>query len=271
MTKRSTAARSAAAPRGAAFSLALVLVLVLVVAAPAAAAVPPLPGPVQDAVDTVDNIASSDDPVADAIDAVDDAIGDATGTEDPIQDTVDEVTGTGEQVVDDVEETVDGVVDTAEDVVDKTGNAVDRVDDATGGTIGDLIGGGSSEGPGKGARAPRGSAFGPDGFASPARRDGTAARAAGGGGRAVVPGSSPARSVPTDGAASPNDPFVAAEPGLAERLRDAAIEASKKLALPLALTIVVLGYVVMQYWADRKDPKLVLAPLESDHDLLSFQ
>jgi hypothetical protein len=60
-------------------------------------------------------------------------------------------------------------------------------------------------------------------------------------------------------------------PSLGERLGQAALDASKRFALPLGLTLVVLGFVIVQHWTDRKDPKLVLAPVESDFDLLTFR
>ena len=264
-------------PARATAATALALVLLFAAAGPASAGVPPLPGPVQDVADTVNDVVSSDDPVSDAVDAVDDAAGDLTGTEDPVQGTIDDVTGAGEEVVDDVGQTVGDVTGTAHDVVDKAGDAVDdaidTVDEATGGTIGDIIGrggeGSPNDGPGRGPGGPRGGVIDPDGLATSARagvehgRAGQARATRAGALDAVTAGDRV--SLDADAATS------AAGPGLAERLRDAAIEATKKLALPLALTVIVLCYVIAQYWADRKDPKLVFAPLDSDHDLLSFQ
>ncbi|MDQ3987562.1 MAG: hypothetical protein M3280_13835 [Actinomycetota bacterium] len=50
---------------------------------------------------------------------------------------------------------------------------------------------------------------------------------------------------------------------------EAAIEAARKFAFPLLLTIIVGLFLAAQNRLDRKDPKLALAPL--DQDLLSFR
>jgi hypothetical protein len=242
-------------------------------AAPARAGVPPLPDPVQDVVDTVDDVTGSDDPIGDAIDAVDDAVGDVTGTEDPIEDTIDDVTATVDDVVEDAGETAEDVVDRVDDTAE---DVVDRVDDATGGTIGDVIGGGQGGGSGNGgqpgngggsgggpAGGPFGNSFSPDGRALPRRGPGAPDDPA--------RDSFGARAPALTAGESAEAPSPGSEPGLGERLREAALDATKKLALPLALTLVVLGYLIAQYWADRRDPKLLLAPVDADHDLLSFQ
>lgn len=49
------------------------------------------------------------------------------------------------------------------------------------------------------------------------------------------------------------------------------IEAARRLAFPLMLLALVVGYVVFQNRIDRKDPKLALAALDQDPDLLSFR
>ena len=261
--------------RGAILGAGLAAAFLFLVATPAAAQ---LPGPVQDVTDTVDDVVSSDDPIQDVIDAVDDTIGDVTGTEDPIQDVIDEVGGTVDDVVETVEDTVDDPGQTVDDAVDgvrdTANDVVDKVDDATGGTVGDIVGGGQGGGqPGDGGANPpsggRGGLSGrsltPDGLVAARARNGAArvgrrAPSLNGGGAATTGGES-ARSGPSS---------RSSEPTLGERLREAAIEASKKLAVPLALTLIVLSYVVAQHWADRRDPKLVLAPVDADHDLLSF-
>lgn len=261
---RRLAPRRAAARAGA---LAATVALLLLLVTPAHAAVPPLPGPVQDVVDTVEGVASSDDPVSEAIDAVDDAIGGATGTDDPIQGTVDDVADAGEDVAEDVGGAVDDAANTVGGTVDEV---IDTVDEATGGAIG---GNAPGEGGAPGARGPRNRPIGSrattrfttggDRRTAPGR-DGRAAteRASSRPARATDAGTS---ALPASGVAPEQ------QPGLAERLGEAALEATKKLAIPLALTVVVLGYVIAQYWADRRDPKLVFAPIDADHDLLSFQ
>lgn len=49
-----------------------------------------------------------------------------------------------------------------------------------------------------------------------------------------------------------------------------ASEAAEQVAFPLALTLLVIGFLMVQNRIDRKDPKLALAPVDSEHDLLSF-
>jgi hypothetical protein len=63
----------------------------------------------------------------------------------------------------------------------------------------------------------------------------------------------------SDNADSPSDP------GLAE----SAIDAAKDFAFPLLLTIIVGAFLTVQHRVDRRDPKLVFAPI--DNDLLSFE
>ena len=46
--------------------------------------------------------------------------------------------------------------------------------------------------------------------------------------------------------------------------------AAKQVAFPLALTLLVIGFLMVQNRIDNKDPKLALAPVDSEHDLLSF-
>ena len=49
-----------------------------------------------------------------------------------------------------------------------------------------------------------------------------------------------------------------------------AAEAAQQVAFPMLLTLLVVGFLFAQNRIDRSDPKLALAPVESDHDLLSF-
>ncbi|MDQ4145356.1 MAG: hypothetical protein M3198_16765 [Actinomycetota bacterium] len=52
-------------------------------------------------------------------------------------------------------------------------------------------------------------------------------------------------------------------------LGESVLEAAKDFAFPLALTLLVGIYVAVQHRIDRRDPKLVLAPV--DHEYLSFE
>lgn len=50
-----------------------------------------------------------------------------------------------------------------------------------------------------------------------------------------------------------------------------ALEAVEKFAFPLSLTLLVLAYLSAQGWFDRRDPKLALAAVDPDADLLRFE
>jgi hypothetical protein len=61
-----------------------------------------------------------------------------------------------------------------------------------------------------------------------------------------------------------------ADESLITRIGKIATETIQHAAFPLALTLLVIGFLMMQNRFDRKDPKLALAPVDSEHDLLSF-
>lgn len=96
-------------------------------------------------------------------------------------------------------------------------------------------------------------------------------------------GADPAGSAPTGGRIAPrdvvaaDDPTAAVErplevdPGGLARLGEIAGEVTKKLAFPLALTLLVAAFLVVQSRIDGGDPKLTLAPVDSSGDYLSFQ
>jgi hypothetical protein len=54
------------------------------------------------------------------------------------------------------------------------------------------------------------------------------------------------------------------------QLSRAALTTAHKLSFPLALTLLVIAFLVFQSRLDRRDPKLRLAPVDSKHDLLPF-
>lgn len=62
-----------------------------------------------------------------------------------------------------------------------------------------------------------------------------------------------------------NDVDRPADPSLGK----SAIEAAKDFAFPLVLTIIVGAFLAIQHRVDRREPKLVFAPI--DNDLLSFE
>lgn len=53
-------------------------------------------------------------------------------------------------------------------------------------------------------------------------------------------------------------------------LLEAAIEAAKRFVFPLALTLLVIAFLLIQNRIDNKDPKLAMAALDVDGELLSF-
>jgi hypothetical protein len=46
--------------------------------------------------------------------------------------------------------------------------------------------------------------------------------------------------------------------------------ALQTFAFPLLLAILVGLYLLLQHWFDRRDPKLAMAPVHSNHDLAAF-
>jgi hypothetical protein len=55
------------------------------------------------------------------------------------------------------------------------------------------------------------------------------------------------------------------------RLPVTTLAAVKGLSFPLSLALLVAGFLLVQGRLDRRDPKFTLAPLDSKHDLLSFE
>ena len=53
-------------------------------------------------------------------------------------------------------------------------------------------------------------------------------------------------------------------------LTEAAVEAAKKFAFPILLSILVAAFMLIQDRVDRKDPKLALAAVDTDQEWLSF-
>lgn len=65
-------------------------------------------------------------------------------------------------------------------------------------------------------------------------------------------------------------PVVAVDDSVVAQIGRVAAEAVEQAAFPLALLMLVGGFLMIQNRIDRKDPKLALAPVDSEHDLLSF-
>lgn len=62
----------------------------------------------------------------------------------------------------------------------------------------------------------------------------------------------------------------AAGSGVIQQIGRVAAEAAQQAAFPLLLTLLVVAFLVGQNRIDSRDPKLALAPIDSDQDLLSF-
>ena len=69
----------------------------------------------------------------------------------------------------------------------------------------------------------------------------------------------------------PGVPVV--DPNPVSRLQELAkfaAEAVKTFAFPLLLAILVIAFLLVQHWIDKRDPKLAMAPVHSNHDLTKF-
>jgi hypothetical protein len=53
-------------------------------------------------------------------------------------------------------------------------------------------------------------------------------------------------------------------------LGEAAVLAIKTFAFPLLLGLLVIMFLLIQHWLDKKAPKLALAPVHSRHDMVDF-
>jgi hypothetical protein len=53
-------------------------------------------------------------------------------------------------------------------------------------------------------------------------------------------------------------------------LGKAAIKTAQTFAIPLLLTCATLAFLLIQAWADRRDPRLALAPVDGREELVEF-
>ena len=174
-----------------------------------------------------------------------------------IKDTVDTVEDTTSKVVDDVNKTVDDTVDTVEDTVRTKPDVPDNPENPKKSDVpqpprvkSDNLnprdkgkpnpGGNKKTSPGRDARVRAGEGTLVGGPVTLKSDD-----------VPVAPAASATQSVERQG------------------LAEAAIEAARKFAFPLLLTLIVGFFLAVQNRVDRKHPKLALAPL--DQDLLSFR
>ena len=175
---------------------------------------------------------------------------------------------------------VDGVDDVVEDTVDTVTDTVDPIAEGTTNTVDELLGGGQDDPPaggggGDGNGDGQGNAGGGNGGGGNGNghghRDGsarTSADAAGlvGLGSATRPpialGTGSGGSYGTS--VAPASGPAGEQPGLPHRIADTAARAAKSLAIVLVLLLAAVGFVLIQDRLDKKDPRLALAPLQSD-------
>lgn len=212
-----------------------------------------LMGPVADPA-----LAAPNEPLASAPDEPVEAVGDA----------VTDITDTVDDLVDVTTDTVDGLVDDTADSVDETTDALDRtVDDTTDtvdGTV-DRFGDGDPGVSEPDAEPPSDAedASAPDDAATP-------------------PSPSPA---PAQAAPPPRDSLRRTSPGTADRdaaddtegqtspgpdgpgsVFDGIDDIGERAAFPLTLIALLAGFLAVQAWVDRRDPKLAAAPVEAEPD-----
>lgn len=249
--------------------------------------------PVEDVVeDTTGTVDEVTDPVGDVVDEVTDPEGPVGGVVDEVTDPEGPVGGVVDEVTD-PEGPVGGVVDEVTDPDGPVGGVVDGVKDATGnvgdtatgvvdkvGTVVDGVTGSLPPAP----VLPGGQAPGPGGSDPGVLAGGDVdARVADAVEDAEALAGRIAATVPADGFAA--TVLAAAEaadlaapprrdasaPSLIERIAQSLSDVAQKIAFPLLLAAAVGAFVVMQNRMDRKDPKLALAALDADEDLLGFE
>ena len=183
------------------------------------------------------------DTVEDVQDAADDAQEDATEAAD--------------EVVDDVDQTIDDVQETVDDTLNPGGGPTTPPppppeEDPTD--------------PPPGEVGPSGTRIQGAGEERRQRELDRRARSEGEGREEAV---GPARIEPPAGTAAFLGPATDISREDDRSLGESAIEAAKDFAFPLLLTLLVGAFLAVQHRVDRREPKLVLAPVE--HEFLSFK
>lgn len=260
--------------RSAARVLTASLVLVVLLAPGAAHA--QVGGIIEDSGDKAGGI------VGDVADSVGDAVDDAADTvEDTIKDTGDEiddaVDGPIGDAVDDVTDSVgdsigdaggsvgDTVKDTggkADDTItDTTGEAGETIDGVTGGGNDDEDGN-DTEGPDTGG-SDDGSGGVPTDVASGGPNDPRSDRQSG--------GAATAERNDTDSPGG-NEPLSRRiqRSGVVAGIAGQVLDSVKRFAFPLLLVLLVAGFLALQNYFDRRDPKLAAALIDPGDDYLSF-
>ena len=213
--------------------------------------------------------------------AADGATKTVDSTVDKVQDTADDVTDT---VDDTTTDTVDKVQDTTTDTVDKVQESTDKVTDTVDDTTDGLLNPTSPTKPTKpevrdpnkpggpngprerGKNGPRDRVKGRDRTREDRRGDRNVSGD-------LLEGLRDPR-LATDFSREPAGEGLASSPVVAsprefDSFSQGPLDAVKKFAFPLLMTLVVGAFLLIQSRIDRRDPKLALAPL--DHDMLAFE
>jgi hypothetical protein len=171
-------------------------------------------------------------------------------------------------VVDGVEN-VDGVV---QDTVDSVTGTVDPVAQHTKDTVNELLGGGQEDPPAGDGRGNHGGGGGNPGdhranghrsWNGHAGRSSNVASQLGAASRPPIAIGTTSAGAGATFVVTTSRP-VGERPGLPARVAATAAKAVKSLAIVLLLLLAAIGFVVIQDRLDKKDPRLALAPLESD-------
>jgi len=175
---------------------------------------------------------------------------------------------------------VDGVDDVVEDTVNTVTDTVDPIAEETTNTVDELLGGGQDDPPaggggGGGNGDGQGNAGGGNGSGGGRNgqdhRHGSASHSSDdarplGLGSATRPpialGTGSGGSYGTS--IAPASGPAGEQPGLPHRIAATAARAAKSLAIVLVLLLAAVGFVLIQDRLDKKDPRLALAPLQSD-------
>lgn len=180
---------------------------------------------------------------------VDEVVGDATGV---VEDTVQGVTNVVEDVPEVLEHTLE-VASGGKEEADKAPEPVSEILEAAG----------SSDEP-----APSPVGGNRDGEQVEGTRSDRRARTAVPAGQAGTPTvvlESSAEGSASVSTARPGPSVLPPDaPGILDRIGTAAADAARQLRFPVALSLIVLAFVLFQNNLDRKDPKLALAPITAE-------
>jgi hypothetical protein len=165
--------------------------------------------------------------------------------------TTDQATNTVTDTAGGAGDTVDGTVTP---VKDKADEAVKQVTD----TVNGILHPGGTPTP---TPTPTGGGGGGSGGSGAnGRRAAGSSSGVGAVNRETIPGASITTAPPT----RPVAEKTAHGPSLAGRIGEAAAEAVKQVAFPLALALIVVAFLLLQNRLDRRDPKLASAPITPD-------